>query len=231
MPESVTNLTALTAGVAEVIRQAAGEVPSVWLTERLELHRRQPDARAWARDFSRVSRRMGRRALRPSSADVSRLQLLGWAWPDASCAVGALARWLLVTLPAETAQRRVWIGAQLNYGDADEQSVLLRSLPFVDHSGELVDLAVEAGRTNALDVFAAIACHNPYAARHYTEAQMNQLVMKAVFLGLSLQDILGLQARKNAELARMARDFAAERRSAGRSIPEDLGVIADAGGL
>ena len=60
---------------------------------------------------------------------------------------------------------------------------------------------------------------------------MNQLEMKAVFLGLSLQDILGLQARKNAELARMARDFAAERRSAGRSIPEDLGVIADAGGL
>jgi hypothetical protein len=34
-----------------------------------------------------------------------------------------------------------------------------------------------------------------------------------------------LRERLNPELARMASDFAAERRAAGRSVPADLGLI------
>jgi len=39
-----------------------------------------------------------------------------------------------------------------------------------------------------------------------------------------LERIVGLQSRVNAELTRMATDFAAERRAAGRSVPADIGL-------
>ena len=51
--------------------------------------------------------------------------------------------------------------------------------------------------------------------------------MKALFNGVRLERIVGLGARANAELTRMATDFAAERRAAGRSVPADIGLAHD----
>jgi hypothetical protein len=51
------------------------------------------------------------------------------------------------------------------------------------------------------------------------------MVLKAAFNGVALRRILGLMARKNAELARMAADFSAERRAAGRPVPDDLHLV------
>jgi hypothetical protein len=49
--------------------------------------------------------------------------------------------------------------------------------------------------------------------------------MKALFTGAPLRRIHALPSRLNAELRRMARDFAAERRAAGRPVPEDIHLI------
>jgi len=51
------------------------------------------------------------------------------------------------------------------------------------------------------------------------------MVLKAVFNRVALARIHGLGARRNAELARMANDFASERRAAGRDVPDDLGLV------
>jgi hypothetical protein len=50
------------------------------------------------------------------------------------------------------------------------------------------------------------------------------MVLKALFNGVALARIAGLGARANASLARMATDYAAERRAAGRSVPSDLAL-------
>jgi hypothetical protein len=50
------------------------------------------------------------------------------------------------------------------------------------------------------------------------------MVLKAMFGGVALARIAGLERRRGAELARMARDYAAERRAAGRSVPPDIGL-------
>ncbi|WP_036971445.1 EboA domain-containing protein, partial [Promicromonospora kroppenstedtii] len=47
-------------------------------------------------------------------------------------------------------------------------------------------------------------------------------ILKLVFQGTSLAAASGLDRRADEELARMARDFAAERRAAGRPVPDDL---------
>jgi len=51
------------------------------------------------------------------------------------------------------------------------------------------------------------------------------MVLKAAFNGVALTRILGLAERCNPELARMAADFAAERRAAGRPVPDDLSLV------
>ena len=85
-------------------------------------------------------------------------------------------------------------------------------------------LVIDACRTNILPLFEAVACENPYACRYFPERNFNQLVMKALFNGVRLERIAGLGARVNPELTRMATDFAAERRAAGRSVPADIGL-------
>src|SRR5690606_24900169 len=71
-------------------------------------------------------------------------------------------------------------------------------------------------------VFEAVAHRNPYPREQFSEAQWNQMVVKALFIESRLWPIQGLDARRNPELAKMLVDYAAERRAAGRSISPEL---------
>jgi len=88
-----------------------------------------------------------------------------------------------------------------------------------------LDLAIDACRTNVLDVFEGIACDNAYPAAHFPEANFNQMVLKAIFMEVSVTRVAGLAQRATAELSRMAADFGDERRAAGRSVPDDVDLI------
>jgi hypothetical protein len=113
-------------------------------------------------------------------------------------------------------------------GDSDERIALLAVLPALPGASAYVATAVEACRSNVRDVFEAIACENEYPARHFSAPAFNQMVMKAIFWGVSLARVRGLSERQNADLERMARDYGAERRSAGREVPADLSRLLDA---
>jgi hypothetical protein len=114
-------------------------------------------------------------------------------------------------------------------GDNRERQSVLKAFCLLPEPARFLPLAIEACRSNVLTVFEAIACENPYPMHHFPELHYNQLVLKAAFNGVALARILGLGSRRNAELSRMAGDFAAERRAAGRPVPEDLGLIIDGG--
>ncbi len=114
-------------------------------------------------------------------------------------------------------------------GDNDERRAVLRALPILPEPERFVALAVDACRTNVVPIFEAIACENPFPTRHFPDLHFHQMVLKAVFLGLRLPRVIGLAARVTPELARMADDYAAERRAAGRSVPEDLALLVAGG--
>jgi len=110
-------------------------------------------------------------------------------------------------------------------GDNGERVALLRALPLLPEPERFTTLAVEACRTHVLDVFAAIACENPFPARYFPEPSFNQLVMKALFLDLALERVLGWRERCNAALRTSVSDFEAERRAAGRPVPAGVASI------
>jgi hypothetical protein len=110
-------------------------------------------------------------------------------------------------------------------GDAAEQRSWLLALAMLPSPSQFTPLAIDACRTNIQPVFQALACENPFPAAHFPERNFNQMVLKALFNEVALARIVGLSGRLNSELARMAGDYAAERRAAGRSVPGDIGQV------
>ncbi len=103
-----------------------------------------------------------------------------------------------------------------------EQIALLRGLPLFPAPARLVSHAAEGVRSAMQPIFEAVAHRNPYPREQFSDAQWNQMVVKTLFIGSRLWPIQGLDARRNADLARMLIDYAAERRAAGRTISPEL---------
>ena len=147
---------------------------------------------------------------------------------DAPWSVLDLARALLLraALEATPASEHAALASDLyRTGALREQQSILRALPLLPEPARFTTLAVEACRTNSPDVFAAIAHDNPFPAAHFPELSFNQLVLKAIFLGLPVQPIRALARRVTPELRRMVSEFASERRAAGRTVPLDVAHV------
>jgi hypothetical protein len=166
--------------------------------------------------------------LEPDAAEGERLAAAGLTPPPAGwgldeCGRGAL---LLKALEPMPATDRRGLAAELYHrGEVRERQALLRVLFYLPDPEAFRELAVEACRTSVESVFRAIACDNPYPAAHFEERSFNQMVLKAVFVGAPLDRVYALARRLNSDLARMAEDYAAERRAAGRAVPDDLDLI------
>jgi len=215
-------------------------MPASLLFHRIAASRPDPDGLEWLRAtadrigsgdltpagpaFVSAGRRVGRGPLAageplPGSSDPVPTE--GWTVDDAGRVLILLAagdRGLIETLYRE--------------GDSREKRAVLRALPLLAGGERFVELALDAGRTNESDLFAALACDNPYPARHYGEREWNKLVMKAAFVGAPLSRIVGLERRSNRELCRMALEYIDQQESAGRAVPPDLDkLVAPFGGI
>ncbi len=181
---------------------------------------------AFLEEFTAAGRRFGKAPLAPE--ECQRLREAGLDWPCQAWGRDDLGRIALVTRAAAR-----WPGQVLadtletayRQGDNRERQAILRALPLLPEPERLLALAVEACRTHVQPVFEAIACENPYPARHFPELNFNQMVLKALFTGVALERVVGLEGRITPELTRMANDYASERRAAGRPVPPDIGRL------
>ncbi|TPW14116.1 MAG: hypothetical protein FD130_1437 [Halothiobacillaceae bacterium] len=106
--------------------------------------------------------------------------------------------------------------------DDAEKAVVISGLALYANDSRYKALALEAGRTNSLPLFKALAVANPYPAAYYNEAEFNQLVLKSLFIGVNTEQIMGLAQRVNPTLSRMCEDYYDERHAAARTIPADI---------
>lgn len=118
---------------------------------------------------------------------------------DERCAViGALA-----TMTAQAAQR------------GEDLTEPIRALT--------VRLLQDALRTN--DPLLVATAMTGAATRHLDQHSWRHGVLKLIFMGRPVGGVHGLADRRDEELGVMARRFAAERRAADRSVPDDLSLL------
>lgn len=110
----------------------------------------------------------------------------------------------------------------LSTADYHEQISIYKSLIFLPNSEFFVDSAIDGLRSNIGEVFDSIALHNSYPRIYFEEAAWNQMVLKALFIGRPIKEIVGLDERTNSRLAKIAIDLAHERWAAGREVNPDL---------
>jgi hypothetical protein len=166
--------------------------------------------------FAAVRRRLGKQ---PVAAGVhlpsAGIPLRGWHASDIGRA--------LLLLEASARVAPAALAAQIfRSGDESERIAVVRCLALLPGGATLKPIALEAGRMNSAALFAALALDNPYPARHYSDHELNQLTLKALFMGLALSAVIGLDRRANADLARMCGDYYDERTAAQRSVPADI---------
>lgn len=148
----------------------------------------------WELRLAEAARRCG-----PELADAARVLILHAAGPDADALTAVYHR-----------------------GTADERRAVLLALPHLVTGPEATGLVEDALRTN--DTRLVAAALGPYADRHLDGHTWRQAVLKCLFTGVPVEAVAGLarRAHGDAELARMLRDYAAERTAAGRTVAADL---------
>lgn len=175
--------------------------------------------------FAAAGRRLGRAAIGPGDAD--RLRCAGVPWsPDSGVDECGRAGLVLAALGALAPGRHVALVRDLiRRGEVRERHAVLRVLAGAPDPARFVDVAVDTCRSNVSSVFEAIACDNAYPVAHFPDPALHQMVLKALFTSVPLSRIVNLQSRITAELRRMVDAFASERRAAGRSVPDDVGLV------
>ncbi|MEM8882853.1 MAG: EboA domain-containing protein [Planctomycetota bacterium] len=106
--------------------------------------------------------------------------------------------------------------------DVRELVAFYKALPLLPWPDRHALRAAEGVRSNITDVFCAVAHDNPYPSEHFDDVAWNTMVLKALFIGVELAPIVGLDERANPALMRMLCDYAHERWAAGRTVSPEL---------
>jgi hypothetical protein len=206
------------------IRARATAEATAWLDRELLALRESPSVERLMAGFGAASRRLGADPL-SSAADASVLGPLD-AVPLAHWTVDTAGRTAMLLCATngrpELLAEAVW--SVYRHGDTLEKLAVVRALSLLPEQERFIDLSLDAGRTNDTRLFAAVACLNPFPARHYPELEFNKLYMKAAFVRAPLDQILGLEHRANRELSRMAYDYVSEQEAAARAFPPEIWV-------
>lgn len=170
--------------------------------------------------FGLAPRKIGRAPLTLSDDEQREADALIHGWQPAHWRMDEAAR-LLIAL-AGTHKDPETLNRLIRHADTDEQCALYRGLCLFPPQIDLHDAVGRGLRTHATPVFESIAHQNPWIVTQFDDHRWNHLILKAMFMEVALWPIRGFDERRNPELARMALDFADERRAADRPVPTEL---------
>jgi hypothetical protein len=226
----VVNQAPLPVGLSfqELARRRASSTGQDWFEGAVAATDPRFDRAAFLHAFTAAARRLGKGVVTLHSEEVAGLGELGVTCPPTGWGLDELGRVALL-LRAAASLPAGELGALVDecyaQGDSRERQAVLRAVPLLPDPERYLALAVEACRSSIQPLFEAIACENTYPAEHFPGLNFNQLVLKALFTGVAVERIVGLEGRVTPELRRMAADYANERRAAGRSVPSDIGRL------
>jgi hypothetical protein len=174
--------------------------------------------------FGLVPRKVGKADLTLTEMELNAAESLRHGWNPRQWSLDQLVRILFVlTYPAtETDKYIKTLDLMFSTGEVGELVALYQALPLLPDQAAHVLRAAEGIRTNIKAVFCAVAHNNVFPSEQFSDDQWNQMVLKCLFIGVSLRPVIGIDERSNARLMSMLIDFAHERRAAHRTIPAEL---------
>ena len=157
--------------------------------------------------------RVGKRAL----STESHIRMMAASQPFIS---GAISK--TINMPPEATVEACKDAYHLSWRLGLKAIALYRGLPLYPDPELLEAQAAEGVRSNMRAVFEAVAHRNPFPRERFDENRWNQMVVKALFIGSTMQPVQGLDGRANPALAKILCDYAHERWAAGRPIAPEL---------
>jgi hypothetical protein len=205
-----------------IARTVAGNAAE-WLSQMLRQVSSADDA-ALVRALGLAPRRLGRADLALVEQDFREAESLrsGWDLTGLSVDQGARIALVLATFRGDEARFARTVESLCRTAEVNELIAYYRGLAVFPAAGLLVDRAREGVRSAITPVFEAVAHRNPFPRAMFDMDGWNQMVLKALFIGTTLDPIQGLDERANPDLAAMLVDYAHERWAAGRPVSPEL---------
>lgn len=194
-----------------------------WLEAQLAKLAEDPSDRNLQIALGMVPRRLGKDDLALSQDDLAAAERARPGWDPRGWSVDEAARILILVEAGGRGESFAKRFTELcQTADVGEAIALYRGLPLYPDPELLEAQAAEGVRTNMRAVFEAVAHRNPFPRERFDENRWNQMVLKALFIGSTMQPIQGLDERANPALAKTLCDYAHERWAAGRPISPEL---------
>ncbi len=194
-----------------------------WLGAQLTKLAEEPTERGLQIALGMTPRRLGKDDLALSQDDLAAAAAARPGWDPRGWSVDEAARILILLAAGGRGPAFAKRFTDLcQTADAGEAIALYRGLPLYPDAELLEDQAAEGVRSNMRGTFEAVAHRNPYPRERFDENRWNQMVVKALFIGSTMQPIQGLDERANPTLAKILCDYAHERWAAGRPIAPEL---------
>ena len=194
-----------------------------WLEERLERLAGLNSDRELHITLGLIPRKLGKADLDLTPEDLAAAEAARAGWDPRGWSVDEAARILtLLEIAGDGTGFAARFTELCRSADVGEAVALYRGLPLYPAPETLVEQAAEGVRTNMLAIFEAVAHRNPFPREFFDEHRWNQMVVKALFVGSTLNPIQGLDERANPDLATTLSDYAHERWAAKRSITPEL---------
>lgn len=216
------------AAAMQLLRQwlsrASPPAALAWLDTEIARQEAGIDERKLIIVLGMAARKLGRSELALSDSDKQAAQALRPGWRPDLWVTGEAARAaiLIATYNGDDDAFAALVDRLCANAEVTELLAYLKAFAIFPAAGKLHTRAREGVRSSVKPVFEAIACHNPYPLDHFDEAAWNQMVVKAVFIGAFISDIVGLNQRANPELRQMLGALISEREAAGRSVPVEV---------
>jgi hypothetical protein len=220
VPDPATVIGLLHAGLARTLRPEA----MAWLDVELDRQQNIVDERRLAVALGLAGRKVGRADLSLSDIERAAAQDLRRGWRPELWGADETARVALVlaSYRGDDKAFAARIDRLCAAAEVTELVACLKGFAVFPAPAALEARARDGVRASMRPPFEAIACHNPYPFDYFNEAAWNQMVVKCVFTGASIETIVGLCERRNLDVIRMLRDLVAERTAASRPLPDEV---------
>jgi len=203
---------------------AVTEEALAWIGLEIDRQLDGPDERRLVTALGLAGRKLRRAELKLPGDQLAAAQDLCPGWRPQYWATDEIARaaLLLATHHNDDAAFVARFDKLCLTAETTEHVCYMKGLAIFPAGEQLVRSARQGVRSSIAPIFRAVACHNPFPRDQFDVDAWNQMVVKCVFEGAPIDDVVGLHERRNSELLVMLRDLVAERHAAARPLPETV---------